>query len=362
VDQVKFVDRTFNTSKGHALEIFRYLIEKDNGITNFHFEITATLLDEDYFDVLKHARPGLFQFEVGIQTTHQPTMHAIQRPMSFSLLREKCLEILAMGNIHLHVDLIAGLPYETFERFLTSFDDVYQIGAHQLQLGFLKVLKGTAISRELDLHAYKVRHNAPYEVLSNKYIDFESLCVLKEMETLLEYYSNSGKFIHSMAFFMKKQNAKPSAFFIGLAEYFNKNGYFSSPVGTYRLYEILYGYYVETFEESDLFKDLLKVDYYFANLKGQRALFNYEDMPNFNAKRLELLGTEHFQKNVLMLKERQSAKQILKNVEFITLKYDIMALIQNDYEQVVEMANVIMFDYTGRESTKMIAVSFEEEQ
>lgn len=362
VAQVKFVDRTFNTSRAHALEIFRYLIEKDNGKTNFHFEITATLLDETYFNVLKNARPGLFQFEVGIQTTHEPTMHAIHRPMSFSLLKKQCQMILDMKNIHLHVDLIAGLPYETFNRFLTSFDDVYEIGADQLQLGFLKVLKGTVISKEVELHGFKVRTNAPFEVLSNNYITFDEMCRLKEIESLLEYFSNSGKFKHSLPYFIKRLNVKPSVFFLDFALYFSKKDYFSSPVGTYRLYEILYDYYVETFEESNLFKDLLKVDYYFANLKGQRALFHYEEMPNFNAKRVELLGNESFQKQVLNLEERMTAKQILRNVEFITLKYDIMALIQSEYERVIEKANVIMFDYTNRESTKMISISFEGDQ
>lgn len=362
VDQVKFVDRTFNTYKGHALPILEHLIKNDNGITNFHFEITASLLDDAYFEVLEKARPGLIQFEVGVQTTHEATMHAIHRPMSFEILKERCKKVLSLGNIHLHVDLIAGLPYETFSRFLDSFDDVYSIGAHQLQLGFLKVLKGTAISRELEMHDYKVRFNAPYEVLSNKYITFDELCKLKEMEALLEYYSNSGKFIHSLRYVLKRSGRKPSVFFLDFSTYFAKKDYFGSPVGTYRLYEILNDFYVSQYGESDLFKDLLKVDYYYANLKGTRDLFNYEELPGFGVKRLELLGNPTFQKDVLKLEGQKTAKQILKNVEFITLKYDIMAMIQSDYEIVIEKANVVLFDYSNRESTRMIAVSFEEER
>ena len=362
VDQVKFVDRTFNTNKGHALPILKHLIEHDNGVTNFHFEITASLLDEAYFDVLKMARPGLIQFEVGVQTTYETTMHAIHRPMSFDIIKERCKSVLAMGNIHLHVDLIAGLPYESYQRFLDSFDDVYSIGAHQLQLGFLKVLKGTAISRELELHDYKVRLNAPYEVLSNKYMTFDEMCILKDVETLLEYYSNSGKFSHSLRFLMKRYGEKPSVFFVDFASYFREKAYFGSPVSTYRLYEIIYDYYTTKFGESDLYKDLLKVDYYYANLKGQRDLFNYEELPGFSAKRLALLGSPKFQMEVLGLETLKTAKQILKNVEFITLKYDIMALIQSDYEVATEKVSVILFDYSNRESTRMIAVSFEEEQ
>lgn len=362
VDQVKFVDRTFNTSKTHALPILKHLIEHDNGVTNFHFEITASLLDEDYFNILRLARPGLIQFEVGVQTTHEVTMHAIHRPMSFDFLKTNCQRVLAMGNIHLHVDLIAGLPYESFQRFLDSFDDVYSIGAHQLQLGFLKVLKGTAISRELELHDYKVRFNAPYEVLANKYISFDEMCTLKDVEALLEYYSNSGKFNHSLSFFMKRYGKKPSTFFVDFASFFRERAYFDSPVGTYRLYEIMYDYYTSKFGDSDLFKDLLKVDYHYANLKGHRDLFNYEELPGFSAKRLALLGNQKFQMEVLGLESLKTAKQILKNVEFITLKYDIMALIQSDYKEVSEKVSVILFDYAKRDSTRMIAISFEEEQ
>ena len=206
LNQVKFVDRTFNSNKRHALPILEYLIENDNGITNFHFEITATLLDEDYFNVLKNARPGLFQFEIGIQTTYQPTMYAIHRPIDFHKLKLVCHKLIEMGGIHIHVDLIAGLPFETYARFLKSFDDVYEIGAEQLQLGFLKILKGTLLSQEISQHGYKIRAEAPFEVLCNNYISFDELSTLKDIETLIEYYPNSGKFKHALNYFMNKMN------------------------------------------------------------------------------------------------------------------------------------------------------------
>ena len=356
VSQVKFVDRTFNALKTHALPILKYLIANDNGVTNFHFEVTATLLDDDYFDVLRMARPGLFQFEIGVQTTHQPTMHAIHRPIAFEKLKDICNALIQMGGIHLHLDLIAGLPYETFDRFLQSFDDVYLIGAEQLQLGFLKLLKGTLLYNERELHGYLVRSEAPYEVLSNQYITFDELSALKELEVLLEYYSNSGKFKHSLKYAMHKMNGSPSAFFLWFRSYFHKNGYYNAPIGTYRLYEIFYDAYSERFGESDLFKDLLKVDYYYSNLKGQKPLFNYIEIPNFNNSRINVLN-EYLVNDSNFEKYRTlSAKQLLKNVEFITLKYDIMTLIQNNYEYELEKLSVVMFDYTDIHVNRMIDI------
>ena len=359
VPQVKFVDRTFNAHKKHALPILEFLIENDNGITNFHFEITATLLDDAYFDVLKQARPGLFQFEVGIQTTHQPTMHAIHRPIAFERLKANCLKLLEMGGIHLHVDLIAGLPYEDFQRFLQSFDDVFEIGAHQLQLGFLKIIKGTKLSETQALHGYTHHEEPPYEVLFNRYISFNELSQLKAIERLVEYYYNSGKFIHALKYFMKRQNRRPSYFFLEFALFFETHDYFSSAIGTYRLYELLYAYYASVYGEDDLFKDLLKVDYYGAHLKGQKPLFNYVELPNFNNKRFEWLKDDAFIEKYFYAEPMQSAKERLKKLEFITLNYDIMALIQSGYTEIKAETTVIMFDYKTQETTRMFKIDWE---
>lgn len=359
VPQVKFVDRTFNAHKKHALPILQFLIDNDNGITNFHFEITATLLDDTYFDVLKQARVGLFQFEVGIQTTHQPTMHAIHRPIAFERLKENCLRLLEMGGIHLHVDLIAGLPYESFDRFLQSFDDVFNIGAHQLQLGFLKIIKGTKLAETLEIHGYSKHQEPPYEVLFNQYISFEELSQLKAIERLVEYYSNSGKFTHALRYFMKRQDLRPSIFFMGFVDYFEANDYFSSAIGTYRLYELLYAYYASIYGDDDVFKDLLKVDYYGAHLKGQKPLFNYVELPNFNNKRFELLKDEVFIQKYFQSESMQSPKERLKKLEFITLNYDIIALIQSGYTEINAETTVIMFDYQSHDSAKMYKIDWE---
>ncbi len=358
VSQVKFVDRTFNAKKSHALPILEFLIKNDNGITNFHFEITGTLLDEDYLCVLKNARPGLFQFEIGVQTTYQPTMYAIHRPIEFDKLKHICRALIEMGGIHIHLDLIAGLPFETFKRFLKSFDDVYDIGAEQLQLGFLKILKGTLLSQEISQHGYKIRSQAPFEVLSNNYMSFEELSKLKDIEMLIEYYPNSGKFKHSLVFFMNKMTLLPSDFFMKMSQYFNQNDYFSSPIGTYRLYEILCEYYFSIYGESDLFKDLLKVDYYYARLKGQRALFNYVEIPNFNNRRIDILKDLDFVTLHFGDQSKEIGKHLLKNVAFITLNYDIIALIKNGYKDVdmQPQLSVIMLNYLDMNQVKMVDV------
>ena len=330
VPQVKFVDRTFNAKKDHALSIIKYIVAHDNGVTNFHFEMTASLLDQDYIEVLAMARPGLFQLEIGVQTTHQPTMHAIHRPIAFEKIKWACEQIQKYENIHLHLDLIAGLPFETFEIFLNSFDDVYHILPDELQLGFLKVLKGTEISKLVDDHKYKVGVQAPYEVLANQWITIEELSQLKDMETLLEYYFNSNKFTHALRYFIKKTKEKPSVFYLNMATYFNRHMYLASPIGTYRLYELLYAYFESMFGESDLFKELLKVDYYHARLKGQKPLFEEIELKHFNQMRMAWLKEPSFRSKYLDVDSSVTAKDLLKNLEFTTLKYDLMTLIQSD--------------------------------
>ncbi|MCD4714362.1 MAG: B12-binding domain-containing radical SAM protein [Clostridiales bacterium] len=345
IPQVKFVDRTFNINKKHALPIMEYLVTHDNGITNFHFEITADLLDDDYFNLISKARHGLFQFEIGIQSTNQPTTVAINRPIPFDTLKEKTQTLIQIEKAHVHVDLIAGLPHENFERFLLSFDEVFEIGADQLQLGFLKLLKGTPLYNDKDRYDYTVRMEPPFEVLENKFISFDELTKLKEMEKLVEWFYNSKKFHHSIHYFINKSELKPGGFFLELASYFILNGYFDAPISTYRLYEILSNYYSSKYDDIELFKDLLKFDYYASNLKGQRELFHYEDLPRFNQNRLEILKNDDFVKSFNTQYLGLPPKQILKNVEFITLKYDIMALIQSNYKSAPERLNIVMFDY-----------------
>lgn len=218
VRQVKFIDRTFNCKKSHAMGIWRYLKEHDNGVTNFHFEITADLLDQDTIDFLKTVRKGLFQFEIGVQSTNPKTIAAINRNVNFEKLSGIVQQIKAGGNIHQHLDLIAGLPYEDYDSFGRSFNDVYALQPEQLQLGFLKVLKGSMIYNRQKEFDIVYQDNAPYEVLTTHMLPYEDTLRLKAIEEMVETYYNSGKFLHTLEYLVPLYES-PFAFFEALSQY-----------------------------------------------------------------------------------------------------------------------------------------------
>ncbi len=239
VSQVKFVDRTFNANIKHTLAVWKYLHEHDNGVTNFHFELTADLLDEDTIKFLGSVRPGLFQFEVGVQSTYEATILAVERKVEFTKLKERVLKVMEGNNIHMHLDLIAGLPKEDYPTFKKSFNDVMAMHPEQLQLGFLKVLKGSKIHLLQKDYGIIYRQFAPYEVLSTNEMSYEDLRKLKDLEELLESYYNSNQFSTTINYLMK---AYDSAFdcFEQMATYWSEQGYFLLPHNKLRMYELLY--------------------------------------------------------------------------------------------------------------------------
>lgn len=198
VKQVKFIDRTFNTKKKHAMEIWRYIHENDNGITNFHFEVAADLIDDEQLELFRHMRPGLIQLEIGIQSTHEATIKEIDRTMNIEKVFNVISQINSYGNIHQHVDLIAGLPYETLEIFRKSFNDVYALKCDQLQLGFLKVLSGSKMYDKCKEYEITYTTKTPYEVLNTKWLSFDDVIELKHVEEMVEIYYNSGQFKKSL--------------------------------------------------------------------------------------------------------------------------------------------------------------------
>lgn len=260
VTQVKFVDRTFNAKISHTLAIWRYLHEHDNGVTNFHFEITADLLDEATIEFLAEVRPGLFQFEVGVQSTNEETIIAVERATNFDVLKKRVMKAMKPGNIHMHLDLIAGLPKEDYKTFAKSFDEVMAIKPEQLQLGFLKVLKGSKIHLLQKSYGIVYRAFAPYEVLQTKELSYEALRRLKAIEELLEAYYNSHKFATAIDYLMACHS---SAFkcFECMADYWTINGYFLLPHNKIKMYDLIYefGCKVEGVDASKL-KALLKHD------------------------------------------------------------------------------------------------------
>lgn len=218
VKQVKFIDRTFNCKKSHAMGIWQYLHEHDNGVTNFHFEITADLIDQDTIDFLKTVRKGLFQFEIGVQSTNPQTIEAINRNVDFDKLSGIVKQIKAGGNIHQHLDLIAGLPHEDYESFGRSFNDVYNLQPEQLQLGFLKVLKGSMIHHRQHEFEIVYHDKAPYEVLTTHKLPYADTLKLKYIEEMVETYYNSGKFLNTLEYLVPLYET-PFAFFEKLSQH-----------------------------------------------------------------------------------------------------------------------------------------------
>ncbi len=194
VPQVKFVDRTFNCHHAHAMAIWQYILEHDNGVTNFHFEISADLINEEELALMEQMRPGLIQLEIGVQSTNEETIQEIQRTMKLDRLKDVVQKVKSFGNIHQHLDLIAGLPYEDYETFQKSFDEIYALEPNQLQMGFLKVLKGSYMYSHAKEYGILYHDNPPYEVLATKWLSYDDVLRMKRIEEMLEVYYNSGQF------------------------------------------------------------------------------------------------------------------------------------------------------------------------
>lgn len=270
VPQVKFVDRTFNCKHDHAMEIWKYINEHDNGVTNFHFEISADLLREEELQEMSTMRPGLIQLEIGVQSTNPDTIKAIHRTMDFEKLKGIVDRIHSFGNIHQHLDLIAGLPYEDYDSFRNSFNDVYALKPQQLQLGFLKVLKGSHMMEMCREYGIVYKTQEPYEVLSTKWLDYDHVLKLKTVENMVEVYYNSGQFQNTLEYLEK---FFPDAFSIyeRLGSFYMEKGYSDVSHTRMRRYEILLEFLEDVPEISmDQVKDQMVYDLYLReNLKSR---------------------------------------------------------------------------------------------
>ena len=270
VPQVKFVDRTFNCKHDHAMAIWKYINEHDNGVTNFHFEISADLLREEELQEMSTMRPGLIQLEIGVQSTNSDTIKAIHRTMDFEKLKGIVDRIHSFGNIHQHLDLIAGLPYEDYDSFRHSFNDVYALKPQQLQLGFLKVLKGSHMMEMCREYGIVYKTQEPYEVLSTKWLDYDHVLKLKTVENMVEVYYNSGQFQNTLEYL---ENFFQDAFSIyeRLGSFYMEKGYGDVSHTRMRRYEILLEFLEDVPEISmDQVKDQMVYDLYLReNLKSR---------------------------------------------------------------------------------------------
>jgi radical SAM superfamily enzyme YgiQ (UPF0313 family) len=280
VKQVKFVDRTFNCDHEHTMGIWRYLLEHDNGVTNFHFEIEADILTEEELELLAQMRPGLVQMEIGVQTTNPVTLKEIRRSTDFERLKNVVERIEKGHNIHVHLDLIAGLPYEDYDSFRQSFNEVYGLKPEQLQLGFLKVLKGAHMHEMTTEYELKYTDEPPYEVLSTKWLPYGKVLLLKEVEEMVETYYNSNQFVHTIHLL---EQVFPDAFglYLSLAEYYREKGLFVEMPARSERYQVLFDFAMTTSlcRKEMLFREALSYDLYLRE--------NVKNRPDFLPRRDE---------------------------------------------------------------------------
>ncbi|WP_368235094.1 B12-binding domain-containing radical SAM protein [Clostridium perfringens] len=264
---VKFVDRTFNCNREYTVELLKYLSEQDTE-TRFHFEVAADLLTEDQIEILNNAPKGRFQLEVGVQTTNNEVLHNINRYITYENIKEKVLKVAAGKNVMQHLDLIAGLPGEDLESFKKSFNDVHAIRPDEIQLGFLKLLKGSSMREEAEKWGIVYSPYAPYEIIRSKDISYEELLLLKKVEAMVDKYYNSCKFNNVIKFFLNIYE-KPFDFYYDLAMFFEEKGNFKRSIGNVEYYKILLDFYLEKIggEDEGLFKEVLKFDYLCFNKK-----------------------------------------------------------------------------------------------
>ena len=279
VPQVKFVDRTFNCKHDHAMEIWRYITENDNGITNFHFEISADLLRAEELALMKTMRPGLIQLEIGVQSTNPQTIKAIRRTMDFEKLKGIVEQIHSFGNIHQHLDLIAGLPYEGYDSFHKSFCDVYALRPEQFQLGFLKVLKGSYMMEMTGEYQILYKDREPYEVLSTAWLTYGEILRLKMVESMVEVYYNSGQFKNTLVF-LEKYFDDPFRMYEALGRFYEKKGYSEISHSRMKRYEILMEFAGEQKEiPSEALSDVMLLDLYLRENLKSRPSFASDQKP-----------------------------------------------------------------------------------
>ncbi|MDO4978120.1 MAG: B12-binding domain-containing radical SAM protein [Eubacteriales bacterium] len=344
VPQVKFVDRTFNCNRKRSYDLWKYINDHDNGITNFHFEISSDLLDEESLSLFAQMRPGLIQLEIGVQSTNPPTIDAIRRHMDLPLLFQRVDQVHALGNIHQHLDLIAGLPYEDYDQFAKSFDDLYAHVPDQLQLGFLKVLKGTQMMLESQEHIIQYRNQPPYEVLSTKWLPYDKVIALKGVEELVELYYNSGQYINTLRYVIPFF-ASPFAFYEEFSSFYRGKEYHKVNHNRLGKYEILREFLQECHLELPLLDDLMLYDLYLReNVKGRPKWA--PELSDFKKEWKEIYreGREMIFPDIP--EEIYDSKKAQNQTHMEYFRFDIHAWIQNG--AVNEGDYFCLFDYQMR--------------
>jgi len=347
VSLVKFVDRTFNASKERTMEIFRFLVGECSGrktYPRFHFEVIGELFDQEMISFLKEVPPGLFQFEIGVQSTNPDTIRTIDRRMDFQRLADNVRQLKQAGNIHLHLDLIVGLPEENYITFKKSFDDVLKLDPDVLQLGFLKLLKGTKIRQEAEKYQYKFTTIPPYEVLGNCQLSYQDIIRLKGIEDILEKYYNSGVFKKSLNYIFSRLYNSPFEFFEDLAEYYAVKELDRVLHSRRSLYDIFREFYRQEIGEGlEEFTQYLSFDLLFNNRNTKIPDWaNQIKIPLFKEKRYRFLKDESNIKRFMPHFQGLSTSRILGQVDFGVFNIDVLS---EDITKGARKKTVILFDH-----------------
>ncbi|MCB5525429.1 B12-binding domain-containing radical SAM protein [Fusicatenibacter saccharivorans] len=341
VPQVKFVDRTFNCKKDHAMAIWKFIAEHDNGVTNFHFEIAADLITEEELELLNTLRPGLVQLEIGVQSTNPQTIEAIHRKMDFGKVTEIVNRIAKGRNIHQHLDLIAGLPYEDYASFRRSFADVYALQPQQLQLGFLKVLRGSFMyehTKEYDCH-YQERE--PYEVLYTKWLPYDDVLKLKDVEEMVEVYYNSGQFVHTLPM-IERLYENPFDFFQELGDFYRAKGYSEAAHNRIQRYEILLEFLRDEKQQDEaFFRQMMVLDLYARENMKTRPHFA-KDPSEWKNESRDFYQKEAETRTLLPSYTTYDWKQLQRMTHVEVFDYDVLG-------NGEKARTVLLFDYQKRD-------------
>lgn len=341
VPQVKFVDRTFNCKKDHAMAIWKFIAEHDNGVTNFHFEIAADLITEEELELLNTLRPGLVQLEIGVQSTNPQTIEAIHRKMDFGKVTEIVNRIAKGRNIHQHLDLIAGLPYEDYASFRRSFADVYALRPQQLQLGFLKVLRGSFMyehTKEYDCH-YQERE--PYEVLYTKWLPYDDVLKLKDVEEMVEVYYNSGQFVHTLPM-IERLYENPFDFFQELGDFYRAKGYSEAAHNRIQRYEILLEFLRDEKQQDEaFFRQMMVLDLYARENMKTRPHFA-KDPSEWKNESRDFYQKEAETRTLLPSYTTYDWKQLQRMTHVEVFDYDVLG-------NGEKARTILLFDYQKRD-------------
>ena len=338
VPQVKFVDRTFNCKKSHSMEIWSFIRDHDNSITNFHFEISADLLSEEELSLLSEMRPGLVQLEIGVQTTNPDTIREIRRRMDLEKLESNVRRVNGFRNIHQHLDLIAGLPWEGYESFKNSFNQVYAMEPEQLQLGFLKVLSGSYMEEKAEDYGLLFRDTPPYEVLSTRWLSYGELICLKGVEEMVEVYYNSGQFGNTMRE-LQTEFSSPFDMYEALREYYRDQELSAVSHSRNARYEILFSFIRKMLEKNaqtdrlEQYRDFLTEDLYLRENAKSRPSFA-RDLTPYKEEIKQFFIREGKERRYLMGYEEYDSKQMSRMV----------------HVEIMRDGRMLLFDYLHRDA------------